>query len=265
MPRFLTNRRALFSGLCSISPMSDFATALKRIRKHGDGILLDAAAMLRQLVVDTCEAISASEGSILIPSDDQTELKFLVSMNPTLEKSDITVSVAGSVSGYVFSSRQAMAKVHPDSPGVSQVDKVAQIETRFLLAVPIIDDDRVYGVATFVNRSVEVGETPFSIQELKMAQGFGEIYATAMKLYRKIEFSTSVAELEIAEHVSEFGLEEMGDLAKAGAVAQKFRMPALIAEKSLALPEKECEMLSRIADLLGEFAEEEDEGRYDDI
>ncbi|MEM7603094.1 MAG: GAF domain-containing protein, partial [Verrucomicrobiota bacterium] len=181
--------------------MSDFSTALRRIREHGEKIQKDAAEMLRQLVVDTCQAISASEGSILIASDDQTELRFLVSMNPTLEESDITVSVASSVSGYVFSSRQAMAKVHPESPGVSQVDRVAQIETRFLLAVPIIDDDRVYGVATFVNRTGEQSETPFSIGDLKMAQGFGEIYATAMKLYRKIEFSTSVSELEIAEHV----------------------------------------------------------------
>ena len=216
--------------------------------------------MLRQLVTDTCEAISASEGSILIPSEDETELKFLVSMNPALEDTDISVSVGSSVSVYVFSSRQAMAKIHPESPGVTQVDKVAQVETRFLLAVPIIDNDRVYGVATFVNRSPEKEETPFSIEELKMAQGFGEIYATAMKLYRKIEFSTSVAELEIAEHVSEFELENMGDLAGAGAVAKRFRIPALIAEKSLSLPEKEREMLCRIADLLGEYSRDEEEG-----
>ena len=158
-----------------------------------------------------------------------------------------------------------MAKVHPDSPGVSRVDEVAQIETKYLLAVPIVDDDRVYGVATFVNRTGKLADTPFSIQDLKNAQGFGEIYATAMKLYRKIEFSTSVAELEIAEHVSEFDLEDLEDLAEAGSIASKYRMPALIAEKSLTLPEKEREMLSRIADLLGEFAEEEEEGRYENL
>ncbi|MDF1823780.1 MAG: GAF domain-containing protein [Verrucomicrobiales bacterium] len=245
--------------------MSDFATALQRIRKHGDGILLDAAEMLRQLVKDTCEAISASEGSILIPSDDQTELRFLVSMNPTLEESGITVSVAGSVSGYVFSSRQAMAKVNPDSPGVSRVDQLAQIETNYLLAVPIVDDDRVYGVATFVNRSGDFAGTPFSIQDLKAAQGFGEIYATAMKLYRKIEFSTSVAELEIAEHVREFDLDETGDLGAAGAVASKYRIPALIAEKSLTLPDREREMLLRMADLLEEYAEDGEESGHDDL
>jgi hypothetical protein len=244
--------------------MSDFATALKRIRSHGDGILADAAEMLRQLVRDTCEAISASEGSILVPSDDETELRFLVSMNPALDPSDLTVPVDGSVSGYVFSSRQAMAKVHPDSVGANTVDEVAQIETKFLLAVPIVDDDRVYGVATFVNRSGEASDTPFSIEDLKMAQGFGEIYATGMKLYRKIEFSTSVAGLEIAEHARKFELEGLGEAAHAGAVASKYRMPALIAEKSLTLPEKEREMLYRVADLLGEYAaRDEEEGAYD--
>ncbi len=115
-----------------------------------------------------------------------------------------------------------------------------------------------------MNRRGEFTDTPFSIHDLKAAQGFGEIYATAMKLYRKIEFSTSVAELEIAEHIREFELEEMGDLAEAGSLALRYRMPALIAEKSLTLPDREREMLLRMADLLGEFAEE-DESAHDDL
>lgn len=239
--------------------MSDFATALRRIRDHGDGILQDAAEMLRQLVRDTCEAIHASEGSILVPSDDETELRFLVSMNPALDPSDITVPVDGSISGYVFSSRQAMAKVDPESEGSSAVDKYADVTTRYLLAVPIVDDDRVYGVATFVNRS-EGREEPFSVADLKAAQGFGEIYATAMKLYRKILFSTSVAGLEIAEHAREFEIEDVNEPAEAGSIALRYRIPALLAEKSLGLPDKEREMLLRMADLLGEYADEREEG-----
>jgi len=235
--------------------MSDFATALRRIRRHGDGILEDAAEMLRQLVVDTCEAISAAEGSILVPTDDETELRFLVSMNQALEEAPITVPVGTSVSGYVFSSRQAMAKIHPDSPGANAVDKVARIETKYLLAVPIMDDDLVYGVATFVNRCEGVGETPFSVDDLKTAQGFGEIYATGMKLYRKIEFSTGMARLEISEHAREFGLEGMEGTGLSEAAVRRLRLPALLAEKSLALPERERELLLRIAELFDEFAE----------
>lgn len=245
--------------------MSDFETALRRIREHGEEILGDAAEMLRQLVRDTCEAIRASEGSILIPSQDQTVLRFLVSMNPALDPSDITVPVDESVSGYVFSSRQAMAKVKPESQGASLVDDHAHIETKYLLAVPIVDDDRVYGVATFVNRSGDAADTPFSIDDLRVAEGFGEIYATAMKLYRKIEFSTSVARLEIANHIEEFDLTPVEDDEEAGRVALRFRIPALIAEKSMTLPSREREMLLRMADLLGEYAVEENEDVYYDL
>lgn len=241
--------------------MSDFATALERIQKHGDEILADAAEMLRQLVRDTCEAISASEGSILVPSEDRTELRFLVSMNPALDPSDIRVPVDGSVSGYVFSSRQAMAKVNPESAGSSKVDKVASIQTKYLLAVPVIDDDRVYGVATFVNRRGNALDEPFSAANLKMAQCFGEIYATAMKLYRKIEFSTSVSQIEIAEHACEFGLGKMEVSDNSREVAMRYRIPSLLAEKSMTLPENEREMLLRIAGVIGEFAE--DDSAYD--
>ncbi|MAS92464.1 MAG: hypothetical protein CMO55_04640 [Verrucomicrobiales bacterium] len=244
--------------------MSDLATALRRIRSHGEGILADAAEMLRQLVRDTCDEISAAEGSILVASDDMTVLRFLVSINPALDPSDITVPVDGSVSGYVFSSRQAMAKIHPDSPGQSKVDKAANIETKYLLAVPIVDDDRVYGVATFVNRKGENEDTPFSVKDLKTAQAFGEIYATAMKLYRKIEFSTGMAYLEICDHACEFGLDGFDDISETTNRIQKYKLPALLAEKSMTLPEKEREMLLRFADILDEYAiEEADEESYD--
>lgn len=243
--------------------MSDFATALQRIRRHGEEILHDAREMLRQLVRDTSEAIAAREGSILVPGDDETELRFLVSMNPSLDPSDISVPVGESISGYVFSSRQAMAKVHPDSPGASKVDQVAKVETKYLLAVPIVDDDRVYGVATFVNRTDERDGTPFSIDDLKTAQAFGEIYATAMKLYRKVEFSTSVAELEMVDHARELGIDDGEGDAGAEALERKYRLPARIVEKAVALPERERAMLLRMADLLDEFREFSDEEEDD--
>lgn len=244
--------------------MSDFATALQRIRRHGEEILHDAREMLLQLVRDTSEAIAAREGSILVPNDDESELRFLVSMNPTLDPSDISVPVGESISGYVFSSRQAMAKVHPDSPGASKVDEVAKVETKYLLAVPIVDDDRVYGVATFVNRAGDQDGTPFSIDDLKTAEAFGEIYATAMKLYRKVEFSTSVAELEMVDHARDLGIGEgESDAAEAEALERKYRLPARIVEKAVSLPEREREMLLRMADLLDEFREISDEEEID--
>lgn len=234
--------------------MSDLETALQRIREHGDSMIAGAADMLRQLMRDTCDAIGAAEGSILVPSDDQTELKFLVSVNPALDSSDVTVPVGASVSGYVFSSRQAMAKVNPESVGRSRVDKIADNATEFLLAVPVMDDDRVYGVATFVNRKRDAEQIPFSVEELRLGQSFGEIYATAIKLYRKVEFSAAVAGIEIAEHRCEFGLGEAAESAEELVLANKYRVPSLIAEKSVMLQEREKEMLLKMAELLGEYS-----------
>ncbi len=234
--------------------MPDLETALKRIRDHGDSMIEGAADMLRRLVRDTGDAIGAAEGSILVPSEDRTHLKFLVSVNPALDGSDVTVPVGESVSGYVFSSRQAMAKVNPESVGRSRVDKIANNQTEFLLAVPIMDDDGVYGVATFVNRKPGTERVPFSVEELRLGQSFGEIYATALKLYRKVEFSVAVAGIEISEHACEFGLGEISGNDSGSALAKKYRVPALIAEKSLALPEREREILLKMSDLLGEYA-----------
>ncbi len=234
--------------------MPDLETALKRISEYGDSMIVGAADMLRQLVRDTCDAIGAAEGSVLVPSEDRTHLRFLVSVNPSLDGSEVTVPVGESVSGYVFSSRQAMAKVNPESVGRSRVDKIANNQTEFLLAVPIMDDDGVYGVATFVNRKPGAERIPFSVDELRLGQSFGEIYATAIKLYRRIEFSAAVAGMEISEHACEFEIESVSGNDSGSVLAKKYRVPALIAERSLALPEREREMLLRISDLLGEYA-----------
>lgn len=234
--------------------MSDFAIALKRIHDHSETILADAGEMLRRLVEDACVAISASEGSILVPTEGGNELRFFVSINPVLEASGMTVPVDGSISGYVFSSRQAIAKVKPESPGVSKADEVARIKTTFLLAVPIVDDDRVYGVATFVNRRGEKIDEPFSVGDLKSAQAFGEIYATAMKWYRRIEFSTRIAKIEISGHAGEFGVAGIPGPGEDEHAAFRDGFPALLAEKTVSLPGREQELLFKIGELIGEYA-----------
>ncbi len=234
--------------------MSDFATILGRLHEHSGALLADATAMLRRLVADACGALAAAEGSILVPVEGRNELRFFVSINPVLESSGLSIPVDGSISGYVFTTRQAMAKIKPESAGVSKADEVAQSKTSHLLAVPIVDDDRVYGVATFVNRTEEKGDTPFSIEELRTAQAYGEIYATAMKLHRKIEFSTSVARLEVAEHASQFGVAGIPEPSEEVLAAMRYRLPGLLAERAADLPERERELLYRIGELIGEYA-----------
>ncbi|HRQ89333.1 MAG TPA: GAF domain-containing protein [Bacteroidia bacterium] len=233
---------------------SPFATALERIHAQSGTVLADATVLLRQLVEDTCAALSAAEGSILVPVEGRNELRFFVSLNPVLESAGVSVPVDESVSGYVFTTRQAMAKIKPESTGVSKVDEVSQSKTSYLLAVPIVDDDRVYGVATFVNRIGDKAETPFSVEDLRTAQAFGEIYATAMKLYRQVEFCTSTARIELSGHAGEFGVDAFPEPSAEELAALRHRLPALLAQRAADLPERERELLYRIGELIGEYS-----------
>lgn len=234
--------------------MSDFVPALHRIREHGETLLAEAGAMLRRLVEDSCEVLGAAEGSILVPTDEGDALRFLVSLNPVLEDSETTVPIDRSISGYVYTTRQAVAKVHPETEGASKIDRLSRSQTSHLLAVPILDDDRVYGVATFVNRRGNPIDRPFSIEELRRAQAIGEIYATAMKLHRQIEFCTGMAQIEIAGHAAEFGVADFPPPSARALGAQRYRLPALLAERAADLPARECELLHRIGELVGEYA-----------
>lgn len=234
--------------------MPDPAHALRRLHAHSGTLLAGATAMLRELVADACGSLAAAEGSILVPVEGTNDLRFFISLNPVLENGEVTVPIDGSISGYVFTTRQAMAKIKPESAGVAKVDEVAKSQTTFLLAVPIVDDERVYGVATFVNRTAEKEGTPFSVEDLRMARYFGEVYATAMKLHRQVGFCTSSARIEIASHAEEFGLADVPEPTAAELAALRHRMPARLAERAADLPLRERELLCRIGELIGEYA-----------
>jgi len=105
-----------------------------------------------------------------------------------------------------------------------------------------------------VNRTAEKADAPFSVEGLRTAQAYGEIYATAMKLHRKIEFSTSVARLEVVEHASQFGVAGIPEPSEETLAALRYRLPGLLAERAADLPERERELLYRIGELIGEYA-----------
>ncbi len=191
--------------------MPDYETALGRIHDHSDAIVQDTRGILREIIKDACKAISAAEGSILIPTSSREKLKFLVSLNPKLDDSDYTFDCDGSVSGFVFNTSQAIAKIRPENDAVNKVDDLAKVDTEFLLAIPIVDEDRIYGVATFVNRVGDLSETPFSAEDMMTAQTFGEIYATGLKFYQQVELSAELARADAAENAQDFGICEVSE------------------------------------------------------
>lgn len=241
--------------------MADYETALGRIRDHSDSLVETTRGVLRDIIRDACDAISAAEGSILVPTVSREELKFLVSLNPKLDKSEYTFACDGSVSGFVFNTSQAIAKIKPENEAVNRVDDLAKVDTEFLLAIPIVDDERIHGVATFVNRTGEQSETPFSAEDMRTAQTFGEIYATGLKFFQQVELSTELARADVAENLADFGIskiDEDGD-GKCDDGREGLRVSARIAEVISGLDDSEKRLMLGIAGLISHHSIAEDD------
>jgi len=232
--------------------MSTYLQALTRISDYSDSLVGDARKVLRDVMRDACEAISAAEGSILIPTASTEELRFLVSLNPALDESNYTFPCDGSVSGFVFNSSQAIAKIRPENEAVDQVGNIAKVETEFLLAIPIVDDERIHGVATFVNRTAEKSDEPFSAEDMRTAQSFGEIYATGLKFFRQLEVCAQLTRQDVGENAAELGMAgsfDGGDALDA-AGRDNVRVGAQLAEIMRSLEPPERRLLLGIAGLI---------------
>src|SRR3990172_10348121 len=64
---------------------------------------------IRQILEAARERVGSVESSLLAPTSDGENLRFLVSVNPELEGSDILVPCGKSIAGYAYSAGQLVA------------------------------------------------------------------------------------------------------------------------------------------------------------
>ena len=146
--------------------------------------LIDAA---REALADElkrlCRDVGAAESSILIPAG-AGELRFFASNNPGLMQADAPrVPINASFSGVAFRTGQTIAVA--DAAGQKQhfgaVDAATKERTREFAAIPIVGDE-VLGVLTLMNRADAGADSkPFSLAELRLAEGFARQAATAFR------------------------------------------------------------------------------------
>ncbi|NNE92457.1 MAG: GAF domain-containing protein [Verrucomicrobiales bacterium] len=233
--------------------MADFETALNRIADRSISIVKEARDLLRDVISDACKTLSAAEGSILIPTPERTHLQFLVSINPELDRSDFTFPTSESVSGFVFNSGQAIAKINPESEIRDEADQISKVETQLLMAVPITDSNRILGVATFVNRTGKKKDKPFSPADLETAQSLGEIFSAGLKFFQQVALSADLTRVDLSELASELGTSSPADVATDGET-DDFRDTARLVEISQALQDSERSLLNDMAGLLLEHS-----------
>ena len=68
-----------------------------------------AKGELRDLVRNASDSVGSGESSLLVPDPEGVSLRFLVSVNASLEESEILVPCDRSIAGYVYATGQTIA------------------------------------------------------------------------------------------------------------------------------------------------------------
>lgn len=169
----------------------------------------DVLDNLRELLDAARGILRCSESGLLVPTEQDNELKFLVSVNSSPEDSEIVTRIAvpcdGSIAGYVFNTGQLIAVTKPSADQFfDEVGNAIGLETNEYLAVPVFDEHQTLGVATFLNRPPETPQDPFAPHEIEWARGIAALGAVGLRYHRRISQQMDWARGELSAAVGEF-------------------------------------------------------------
>jgi len=158
---------------------------------------LDIKVVIPQLLEETCQALDATTGSILLRDPNSDELVFTQTMT---DESDILggqrLAPGVGIAGWVAEHNQSVCvnDVRQDPRFYDGLDKVTNIRVQSLLCVPFGHPHGVSGVIEIVNKRSGV----FSEQDLHLLEAIAPVAAVALEnaqLYTSLQ--ARVSELEI--------------------------------------------------------------------
>lgn len=172
------------------------------------GTLTDQALEnLRALLDAGRGVINCAESGLLVPTEDGTALRFLVSVNsrPGIAQilTELRVPCEQSVAGCVFNTGQLIAVANPEDfyPGV---DKKTGLTTALYLATPVVDEEGVLGVLTFVNRPGGQSQEPFNEVEIEWSTRLADLTAAGLKYFRRLSVQQRLFRAELAQAAERF-------------------------------------------------------------
>lgn len=174
-----------------------------RFRGLADHVLQD----LSQLLVTAREVVRASESGLMVPADDaEGHLRFLVSVNSSAEANealrDIRVPCDRSLAGFVYNTGQLVAIANPEDY-YAEVDAKTGLKTEIYFAAPMVNDDEIVGVITFLNRPPGEPQELFSEEELTAGQRFASLAAAALRYYDRACLQEQLFLSELRETVEQ--------------------------------------------------------------
>lgn len=181
----------------------------------------------RQVVDNLCKLldegrriVNCAEAGLLVPNATGKELTFLASVNskPGIAETvmKLTVPCEGSIVGCAFNTGQPMAMANPEEyyAGVSEKTGLAM---NVYLVAPVVSDEEILGVATFLNRPDDQPQEPFDQSEIEASMKLADLAAAGLKYYRR---------MEMQDYLFRRDLEEIAERHAFGAAATAHNVPA---------------------------------------
>jgi hypothetical protein len=174
-----------------------------RFRSLTDHVLEDLSGLL----VTARDMVRASESGLLVPADDaEGHLRFLVSVNSSPEANaalrDIRVPCDRSLVGFVYNTGQLVAIANPEDY-YQEVDAKTGLKTEIYFAAPMMNDDEILGVITFLNRPPGEPQELFTEEELEAGQRFASLAAAALRYYDRACLQEQLFLSELRETVEQ--------------------------------------------------------------
>lgn len=185
---------------------ADWSDLLEMMMDRFGRLADQALENLELLLTSGRDCVGSAETALMVPDDDGLHLRFLVSVNsrpgiPGIVR-DIRVPTDQSIAGCVFSTGQLIAVANPEE-FYPLVDQKTGLTTRIYLATPIVSQEDVLGVLTFVNRPDD-RQTPFDQGEIEWSMRLADLAATGLRYYHRICLQNRLLKQDLAAAAERF-------------------------------------------------------------
>lgn len=163
--------------------------ALYRVHRLISAIT-DLDTLLERIVVESQQVAQAEASSLMLYDAVREDLYFHVALGKSGDqqalKQEIRLKLNEGIAGAAAARRESIivGDAQQDARFYRLADAASRFETRSLLAVPLVDRDRLVGVLEVVNK---VGGGTFTEADLRVMEMFSTLAATAIANARLIE------------------------------------------------------------------------------
>ncbi len=153
---------------------------------------LDLHTVLHETLRLTCQALGATEGSILQRNPDTDELIFITTLSESSSMLRGYILPPGQgIAGWVIKHRQSVCtnEVYTDERFYKAIDELTGVVTHSLMCVPLVYQDQIIGIVEVTNKR----DGGFTRDDLSLLEAVASIVASAMANARLYQMTVSRA------------------------------------------------------------------------